>query len=90
MNINIPLPNEVQDDLRNMIANMAKEVIQEIKGQEAHAKPYMTIKETEKYLQISFNTLQKWERMGLKSITIDGKRLFKKETIDEFMRNFEK
>lgn len=90
MNINIPIPSGVQDDLRSMIANLAHEVIQEAKGQEALAKDYMTIKETCSYLNISFVTLQKWQTLGLKSITIEGKRLFKKKTIDEFMKTYEK
>lgn len=89
MNINIPLPHEVQEDLRNMISSLAHEVIQEVKGQEAISKPYMSIKETCSYLNISFGTLQKFERLGLKKITIDGKILFQKKTIDEFMKTYE-
>lgn len=89
MNINIPLPREVQEDLRVMISQMARDVIQEVKGKESKAKSYMTIKETQEYLNISFGTLQKWQAMGLKSIAIDGKKLFKKSTVDEFMSTFE-
>jgi len=89
MNINIPIPSGVQDDLRTMISNLAHEVIQEVKGQEAISKPYMSIKETCSYLNISFGTLQKFERLGLKKITIDGKILFQKKTIDEFMKTYE-
>jgi len=89
MNINIPLPREVQDDLRLMISQMAREVIQEIKGKESNAKSYMSIKETQEYLNISFGTLQKFEGLGLKKCQIEGKILFKKSTIDEFMNGFE-
>lgn len=90
MNLQIPIPSGVQDDLRSMISSLAQEVIQEVKGHEAAAKDYMTVKETCKYLNISFGTLQKFERLGLKKITIEGKILFKKKSIDEFMRNYEK
>jgi len=89
MNINIPVNDKFQDDFRRMLASVAQEVIQEVKVKETKAKDYMTIKETQEYLQISFGTLQKWQQLGLKSITIEGKRLFKKSTIDEFMRGFE-
>lgn len=89
MNINIPLPREVQDDLRLMISQMARDVIQEVKGKESRAKDYMSIKETQEYLNISFGTLQKFEGLGLKKCRIEGKILFKKSTIDEFMNGFE-
>lgn len=92
MNINLPIPPGVQDELRAMISNLAHEVIQEVKGQEAIAKDYMNAKDTCIYLGISFVTLQAWERLGLKSIRIksEGKKLFKKTTIDEFMKTYEK
>ncbi len=90
MNINIPFPSEVQQDLRQMITDLAQEVIQDVKGREAESKPYMTVKETCAYLNISFSTLQKFERLGLKKITVEGKILFKKKTIDEFMKEFER
>lgn len=90
MNIQIPFPEEAQQDLRQMITALAHEVIQDVKGREAESKTYMSVKGTCSYLNISFSTLQKFERLGLKKITVEGKILFKKKTIDEFMKEFEK
>jgi hypothetical protein len=89
MEIKIPLPHEVQNDLRAMISNLAREVIQDVKGKEAEAKPYMSAKEACAYLGVAFGTLQKFEALGLKKCRIEGKILFKKSTIDEFMNGFE-
>lgn len=90
MNLNIPVPPEVQSDLRNMISNMAREVIQEVREKEVKSRDYMSAKDTCEYLNISFVTLQNFERLGLKKCRVQGKILFRKETVDEFMRSFEK
>ena len=90
MNLNIPVPDQVQQDLRNMISSMARDVIQEVREQEARSKDYMNAKETCAYLNVSFVTLQQFERLGLKKIKIEGKILFKKQTVDEFMKTFER
>lgn len=90
MNLQIPFPDEARQDLRQMITTLAKEVIEEVKLREKEPKEYLTIKETEKYLNVSFVTLQKYQReYGLPSITIEGKRLFKKSTIDRWISQFE-
>lgn len=85
MHMNIPVPDQFQDDFRKILTGIAKEVLDEVKEKETQAKPYMTIKETQAYTRCSFGTLQKWQQMGLKRITIEGKTLFSKSTIDKFM-----
>lgn len=91
MNINIPVPDQFQDDFRKLLTGIAQEVLHEVKDKEIQSKPYMTIKETQAYLGISFGTLQVYQNMGLKSIAVtEGKKLFKKSTIDQFMAQHEK
>lgn len=91
MNLNIPIPSEVQQDLRAMISELARDVIQEVREKEAEFPCYMTVKETQEYMRCSFGTLQKYEQQkGLRSIRIEGKKLFRKEAVDEFLRTFEK
>jgi len=90
MNIQIPFPEEAKQDLRQMINILAKEVIDDLKLREKEPKEYLTIKEAEKYLNVSFVTLQRWQKeYNLPSITIEGKRLFKKSTIDTWITQFE-
>lgn len=90
MNIQIPITSEIQNDLRQMISLLAKEVIDEVKLREKEPREYLTIKETEKYLNISFGTLQKFQKeYGLPSISIEGKKLFRKSTIDSWISQFE-
>lgn len=50
---------------------------------------YMNAKTTASYLSISFGTLQLLERMGLKSIKVNSKKLFRKTSVDEFMAGLE-
>jgi len=90
VNLNIPVPDQVQSEIRTMFSILAHEVIQEVREQEARSKDYMNAKETCSYLNVSFVTLQQFERLGLKKIKIEGKILFKKQTVDEFMKTFER
>lgn len=90
MNIQIPFPEEAKQDLRQMITTLANEIIEDIKIREKEPKEFLTLKEAEKYLNVSFSTLQRWQKeYGLPSITIEGKRLFKRSTIDAWITQFE-
>lgn len=48
-------------------------------------KDYMTIDEMIEYFGISRSTLSNWRKAGLQVIKVQGKVLFKKEKIDDFL-----
>lgn len=48
-------------------------------------KPYMNKKEAAQYINVSFNTLQKFIDNGLPVIEVDGVKLLSKKDIDEFL-----
>lgn len=68
---------------------MAQEIIQEVKHNELHSKEYFNCKDLCSWLNISFGTMQKMERLGMKCIKIDGKKLYNKATVQEFLKSLE-
>ncbi len=89
MNINIPVPQQFQEDFRQLLTSIAKEVIHDVKQNDLKYPEYMTLKETQAYARCSFVTLAKWQDMGLKRIVLEGKILFSKATVDEFLSSHE-
>ncbi|WP_245989474.1 helix-turn-helix domain-containing protein [Ureibacillus thermophilus] len=50
-----------------------------------NTKEWMTLKEAQEYIGVSFNTLSKMRRMGLRVCEIDGIKRIKKSEIDRFL-----
>lgn len=89
MNISIPVPDGLNEDLRQMFRSLALEAIQEAKDLDTQMKPYMTQQEACKAIGVSFNTLQNFRRQGLKVSCIEGKTLISRETLIKFMTDHE-
>lgn len=89
MNINIPVPDGLNDEIRRMFRSIALEAIEEVKGQEAMLKPWMTQREACKALGIAYNTLQGFRQKGLKVTVIEGKTLISRDTLIQFMKDHE-
>lgn len=84
-NLQIPIPDSFNDELKIMLRAAAKEVIQEVVTQETRAKDYMSAKEIQSYMGISPNTFSEWARMGLPVSVIGSKRYVSKRHLDEFL-----
>lgn len=85
----IPIPEEVQDDIRALFTQLAKDAIQDARRQERKAYDYMTLQETCEYLNISPGTLIKWRGMGLKVAEIEGKKFINYYTLRDFIESHE-
>lgn len=66
-----------------------KETVTRIAEKEMTAKDYMTILECQRYMNVSFNTVKAWQNKGLKTITLDGKRFISRDTLKQFLKDFE-
>lgn len=89
-NIQVTLSDEQSAELKQYIFSITKDSIEEAKRVAGLDKPFLKQNEMAKYLGISVNTLKKLERMGLKSITIDGLKLYSKEEAAKFLLKHQK
>ena len=64
-NLQIPIPDTFNEELKILLRSAAREVIEEVVTQETRAKDYMSAKEVQTYMGISPNTLAEWIRLGL-------------------------
>ena len=88
MNISIPMPEEFRDQFKSLLAQMAQEVLEELKERELAYKEVLTVKEAQEYLSCSFTTLQNFERKGLRFSKIDGKKYYSKSDITDFLNEY--
>lgn len=87
--IKLPVTEVVQEALKKVIISSVRDIVDELKESEVKAKDYMSLKEVQAYMGISFMTLQAWHNKGLKTITIEGKKFIKKETLWKFLQDHE-
>ena len=89
--LKLTVSNDLQSQLEMLMANTAREVLKEVKQKELTTKPYMNYKEACEYVGIARNTLTSWRNeYGLKTISVAGKTLISKETLDQFLKDYEK
>lgn len=88
-NLQIPIPDALQDELKDMIRNAATQAIEEAVQRERITKDWMDQKTACEYLGISFGTLQNFRRLGLKISTVQGKTLISKNEINRFLKSYE-
>ncbi|MFY0761025.1 hypothetical protein AB1K32_19585 [Metabacillus dongyingensis] len=84
--IPIEVPKEFTEYYEKLFMSLAEETVEKVRRGYAQ-KQYMNKKEAAQYIGISFNTLQKLEKMGLPIIEIDGIKLVRREDIDCFLNS---
>lgn len=84
-NIQIPIPETLQDELKIMIRNAAAQAIEEAVKRETTGREWMEQKQACEWLGISFGTLQVWRKQGLKVAVVQGKTLLSKAEINRFL-----
>ena len=84
-NLQIPIPDTFNEELKILLRAAAREVIEEVVTQETRAKDYMSAKEVQTYMGISPNTLAEWIRLGLAVSVVGSKRYISKKSLDEFL-----
>ncbi|AIM25779.1 hypothetical protein QQG09_09475 [Melissococcus plutonius] len=88
-NIQVMLTDEQSASLKEYIFNITKESIKEARQDSGLDKPFLKQGMMAKYLGISVNTLKKLETYGLKSVTIDGLKLYSKEETIKFLLQYQ-
>lgn len=87
--LEIQLPENVQEATLKMIHTVLTTAVNDIEKQKSFP-PYMTKQEASKYLHVSGTTFDKWQRkLNIPLIQIEGVKRYKRETLDEFMKNIE-
>ena len=84
VNLQIPIPDTFQDELKVMIRNAAAQAIEEAVKRETTGREWMEQKQACEWLGISFGTLQVWRKKGLKVAVVQGKTLLSKAEINRF------
>ena len=76
-------------EIQKIFRDLAKQAVSEVMQSPVERKMYLNKKEACSYIGVSYATIQKLVLMGLPSIQIDGKCLFSKTSIDQFMKSIE-
>lgn len=72
------------DGIEKVFIDMAKKVVDDV-NKNLTVRPYMNKKMACEYLNVSFNTLIKFEKAGMPKLIVEGIQFFRKEDIDKFM-----
>lgn len=84
-NLQIPIPDSLQDELKSMIRNAAAQAIEEAVKRETTGREWLEQKSACEWLGISFGTLQLWRKQGLRVAAVGGKTLLSKTEINRFL-----
>ena len=84
-NLQIPIPETFNDELKIMIRNAAAQAIEEAVKRETTGREWMNQKEACEWLGISFGTISAWRKQGLRVAVVQGKTLLSKTEINRFL-----
>ena len=87
--LKIPLPDSIQNEIRVMICNAATQAIEEAVQRESMAKDWMSQKELSTWLKVSYGTIQVWRSLGLKISVVQGKTLVSKKEVNRFLESYQ-
>ena len=88
-NLEVQLPKDIQEATLNMINQALTKAVHGIK-QQKNFPPYMTRQEASKYLHVSGNTFDKWQReLNIPVIQIEGVKRYKRSSLDKAMEAIE-
>ena len=84
----IKLDASQEKDLSNHIINLVKTSVKEaVDNQE---KPYLNRKEIAKYFGVADGTISYWATLGMPVAIIDGRKLYGKQSITNWLKSKEK
>lgn len=84
----IKLDASQEEDLSNHIINLVKTSVKEaVDNQE---KPYLNRKEIAKYFGVADSTISYWATLGMPVAVIDGRKLYGKQSITNWLKSKEK
>ena len=86
--MDIKLDAEQEKDLSNHIINLVKTSVKEAVGNQE--KPYLNRKEIAKYFGVADSTISYWATLGMPVAVIDGRKLYGKQSITNWLKSKEK
>lgn len=87
--LKVQLPNDLQEATLKMVHTVLITAVKDIEKQKSFP-PYMTKQEASKYLHISGNTFDKWQReLNIPVIQIEGVKRYKRSSLDKAMEAIE-
>ena len=84
-NLQIPISDTLQEELKSMIRNAAAQAIEEADQRETTGREWMNQKEACEWLGISFGTISAWRKQGLRVAVVQGKTLLSKTEVNRFL-----
>ena len=84
----IKLDAEQEQELSNHIINLVKTSVKQAIG--SQGKPYLNRKETAKYFGVAESTIRYWATLGMPVAIIDGRKLYGKQSITNWLKSKEK
>ena len=83
MNLQIDVPISLERELKSIFLTTINKAVEEI--QQQNAKEWMNLKEGADYAGISYNTLMKYRKEGLRIFEKEGVKRISKTEIDKFL-----
>ena len=84
----IKLDADQEKELTNHIINLVKTSVKQAIG--SQGKPYLNRKETAKYFGVAESTIRYWTTLGMPVAIIDGRKLYGKQSITNWLKSKEK
>ena len=84
----IKLDEDQEKELTERIINLVKTSVKQAIG--SQDKPYLSRKETAKYFGVAESTIRYWATLGMPVAIIDGRKLYGKQSITNWLKSKEK
>lgn len=79
------LDEEQQQEIKITVTELVKSSIKEIENK----KPYLNRKEIAKYFGVAESTIRYWTSLGMPVAVIDGRKLYGKQSITNWLKSKE-
>lgn len=88
MNINLDdaLVTQIITGLKPVIVSTVQDAIKQSKSD---SRPYLNRKEMAKYLGVAQSTVGVWVKQGMPFAVIDGRKLYGKQTVNQWLKDHE-
>lgn len=79
----IKLDNQQKDELTSTIVDLINDAITQVRDND---RPYVTRKEAANFFGVAPSTLTYWASLGMPVANIDGRKLYGKESITNWLK----
>lgn len=83
----IKLDDQQQTEIKTTVVNLLNDAIKQVRDNE---RPYLTRKEAAKYFGVAPSTLSYWAGLGMPVAIVDGRKLYGKQSITNWLKEHEK